>query len=98
MIRIFSHYVSRKLVFLVGLDALVLMLAAYVGISLHLYATVGALPTIATEATARFRAWGIPVVNDRVMVPHWVRGREEGSLVSHMNQKIVLTALGPHQS
>jgi hypothetical protein len=44
--------------------------------------------------TARFRAWGIPVVNERVMVPHWVRGREEASLASHMNQKIVLTALG----
>jgi hypothetical protein len=44
--------------------------------------------------TARFRAWGIPVVNEPVMVPHWVRGREEGSLVSHNNQKIVLTALG----
>src|SRR5881409_976389 len=44
--------------------------------------------------TARFRAWGIPVVNERVMVPHWVRGREEGSLVSHMSQKIVLTAMG----
>src|SRR5947207_10761334 len=44
--------------------------------------------------TARFRAWGIPVANERVMVPHWVRGREEGSLVSQMNQKVVLTALG----
>src|SRR5439155_25361964 len=44
--------------------------------------------------TARFRAWEIPVTNEKVMVPHWVRGREEGSLVSHMNQKIVLTALG----
>jgi len=44
--------------------------------------------------TGRFRVWGIPVTNERVMVPHWVRGREEGSLVSHMNQKIVLTALG----
>jgi carboxypeptidase Q len=44
--------------------------------------------------TARFRAWGIPVVNERVMVPHWVRGREEASLVSHNDQKIVLTALG----
>src|SRR5258708_182734 len=47
-----------------------------------------------TWTTARFRAWGIPVANERVMVPHWVRGREEGSLVSHMDQKIVLTALG----
>ena len=44
--------------------------------------------------TARFRAWGLPVANEHVMVPHWMRGREEGSLVSHMNQKIVLTALG----
>ena len=44
--------------------------------------------------TARFRAWDIPVKNEKVMVPHWVRGREEASLVSHPNQKIILTALG----
>ena len=44
--------------------------------------------------TARFQAWGIPVVNEHVMVPHWVRGREEASLVSHSDQKVVLTALG----
>ena len=44
--------------------------------------------------TERFRAWGIDARNERVMVPHWVRGREEASLVSHRNQKIVLTALG----
>ena len=44
--------------------------------------------------TARLRAWGFSAANERVMVPHWVRGREEGNLVSHMNQKIVLTALG----
>jgi len=44
--------------------------------------------------TQRFRAWDIPVVNEPVRVPHWVRGREEGRLVSHLNQKIVLTALG----
>ena len=43
MIRIFSHYVSGKLVFLVGLDALVLTLSAYLGISLQLYRTGGAL-------------------------------------------------------
>src|SRR5262245_32673716 len=47
-----------------------------------------------TWATERFRAWGIAVVNERVMVPHWVRGREEAQLVSHLDQKIVLTALG----
>jgi carboxypeptidase Q len=44
--------------------------------------------------TERFRAWGIDVRNERVTVPHWVRGREEARLVSQYNQKIVLTALG----
>lgn len=44
--------------------------------------------------TERFRSWGIPVRNEKVIVPHWVRGREEAQLVSHLNQKIVLTALG----
>ena len=29
-----------------------------------------------------------------VMVPHWVRGIERATLVSHRNQNIVLTALG----
>ena len=45
-------------------------------------------------ATERFRAWGIDVRNERVTVPHWVRGREEASLPTQHNQKIVLTALG----
>jgi len=44
--------------------------------------------------TERFRSWGIDVANEKVMVPHWVRGEETASLVSHHNQKIVLTALG----
>ena len=44
--------------------------------------------------TRRFREWGIDVRNERVMVPHWVRGAEHGRLVSHNNQKLVLTALG----
>src|SRR5256714_9534690 len=44
--------------------------------------------------TERFRAWGIDVRNERVAVPHWVRGREEASLVSQHDQKIVLTAIG----
>jgi sugar transferase (PEP-CTERM system associated) len=39
MIRIFSHYVSRNLVFLVALDSLVLMLSACVGTSFQLSAT-----------------------------------------------------------
>jgi len=44
--------------------------------------------------TDRFREWGIDVHDEKVMVPHWVRGEEHASLVSHNNQKIVLTALG----
>ena len=44
--------------------------------------------------TEQFRKWGIPVRNEKVLVPHWVRGAEHGRLVSHNNQTIVLTALG----
>lgn len=44
--------------------------------------------------TDRFREWGIDVHDEKVMVPHWVRGEERASLVSHHDQKIVLTALG----
>lgn len=43
--------------------------------------------------TEQFRAWGIEVRNEPVMVPHWVRGIERGRLVSH-DQNLVLTALG----
>ncbi|HEX6084411.1 MAG TPA: M20/M25/M40 family metallo-hydrolase [Thermoanaerobaculia bacterium] len=43
--------------------------------------------------TGQFREWGIDVRNERVMVPHWVRGLERGRLVSH-DQPLVLTALG----
>ncbi|HYC63022.1 MAG TPA: M20/M25/M40 family metallo-hydrolase [Thermoanaerobaculia bacterium] len=42
----------------------------------------------------RFREWGIDVRREPVMVPHWVRGDERGRLVSHNDQKLVLTALG----
>lgn len=44
--------------------------------------------------TERFRSWGIEVRNEPVIVPHWVRGEERASLVTHNHQKIVLTALG----
>jgi carboxypeptidase Q len=44
--------------------------------------------------TEQFRAWGIDVHTEKVMVPHWVRGIETASLPSHHDQKIVLTALG----
>ena len=44
--------------------------------------------------TSQFREWGIEVRNERVMVPHWVRGAERARLVSHNGQQIVLTALG----
>jgi carboxypeptidase Q len=44
--------------------------------------------------TKRFRDWGIDVRNQKMMSPHWVRGVERARLVSHNDQKIVLTALG----
>jgi len=44
--------------------------------------------------TQQFREWGIPVTNERVMVPHWVRGREEARLLAPADHKIVLTAIG----
>jgi hypothetical protein len=44
--------------------------------------------------TQRFREWGIDVRNERVMVPHWVRGVETAKLVSHNDRQIVVTALG----
>ncbi|HKO58299.1 MAG TPA: M20/M25/M40 family metallo-hydrolase [Thermoanaerobaculia bacterium] len=45
-------------------------------------------------ATQQFKAWGIDVRNEPVKVPHWVRGVERATLVSHNDQRIVLTALG----
>lgn len=44
--------------------------------------------------TAQLKSWGIDTRNETVIVPHWVRGAERGRLVSHNDQKIVLTALG----
>lgn len=44
--------------------------------------------------TRRFREWGIDVRNEPVVVPHWVRGDERASLVSHNGQKLVVTTLG----
>jgi carboxypeptidase Q len=45
-------------------------------------------------STRTLRSWGLTVRNEPVTVTHWVRGLEYGYLSSHMNQKIVLTALG----
>ena len=44
--------------------------------------------------TKTLRDWGFEARNEAVMVPHWVRGAERGLLVSHNDQKLVLTALG----
>ena len=44
--------------------------------------------------TNRFREWGIDVRNEPVTVPHWVRGAERATLVSHNDQNLVITALG----
>jgi hypothetical protein len=42
--------------------------------------------------TQQFRDWNIAVTNEPVMVPHWVRGREEARLISPADHNIVLTA------
>jgi carboxypeptidase Q len=67
----------------------------------HLTDQIGARPSGSKSAalavawtTERFRAWGIPVRDEPVRVPHWVRGAESGSIVSHNHQRLVLTALG----
>lgn len=44
--------------------------------------------------TKQFQEWGIDAHTETFLVPHWVRGVERGRLVSHNNQKVVLTALG----
>ncbi|HEY0141242.1 MAG TPA: M20/M25/M40 family metallo-hydrolase [Thermoanaerobaculia bacterium] len=44
--------------------------------------------------TKKFREWGVDVRTEKVMVPHWVRGAERARLVSHNDQRIVLTTLG----
>jgi sugar transferase (PEP-CTERM system associated) len=44
MIRLFSHYVPRKLILLAGLEALLLLLSAYIGISLQLFEPGAAFP------------------------------------------------------
>jgi sugar transferase (PEP-CTERM system associated) len=46
MIRLFSHYVSGKLMLLVSLDLLVLVLSAYLGISVQLFGASGAASSI----------------------------------------------------
>lgn len=44
--------------------------------------------------TQQLESWGLDTRNEPVLVPHWVRGAERARLVSHNDQKIVLTALG----
>ena len=44
--------------------------------------------------TKRLRSWGIDVKQERVMVPHWIRGAESARLESHNNQPLILTTLG----
>ncbi len=64
MIPLFNHYIPGRLMFLAGLEAVVLLLAAYVGISLHLAdpgaAVSGAL--VATPAKALLFALGMLIV------------------------------------
>jgi len=44
--------------------------------------------------TDKFASWGMDVRNERVIVPRWVRGSEQATIVSHNDQPLVLTALG----
>ncbi|HWW61933.1 MAG TPA: M28 family peptidase [Thermoanaerobaculia bacterium] len=82
------------------IDASLASTTAYETLS-YLTDHIGARPSGSKSAelavkwtTGQFRAWGIDVKNERVMVPHWVRGAERAQLVSHNDQKITLTALG----
>ena len=57
MLRVFSHYVSARLVLLVAVEALVLMLAVRFGLAFHTSGTLAgfdaaALPSVATLAVA----------------------------------------------
>lgn len=45
-------------------------------------------------AAEEFRRDGLKVSTEKVMVPHWVRGEESGSILSPITRKLVLTALG----
>ncbi len=44
--------------------------------------------------TRQFQRWEIDVRNEKVMVPHWIRGAERARLVSHNDQRLAITALG----
>jgi len=44
--------------------------------------------------TDQLSSWGFDTRNETINVPRWVRGEERASLVSHYDQKIVITALG----
>ena len=49
----------------------------------------------AVEWTAKtLESWGLEVRKEPVVVRPWVRGAEHASLVSHRDQKIILTTLG----
>jgi sugar transferase (PEP-CTERM system associated) len=62
MINIFSHYVPGRLVFLAGLEALVLLLSAYVGIAVHLGEPVGTAPGSSLSPQAVVFALGMLIV------------------------------------
>jgi carboxypeptidase Q len=67
----------------------------------HLADMIGPRPSGSPNAaeavrwtTETLESWGLEVRNEPVIVPRWVRGREEGWLTSHRDQQIILTALG----
>ncbi len=64
MIRIFSHYIPGKFIFLAGLEALVVMLAAYGGISANFFGPAAAIvgPEAAVPPQAAAFAFGMLLV------------------------------------
>jgi sugar transferase (PEP-CTERM system associated) len=63
MIRIFSHFVSGKLVLLFVLEALVLMLAGYVGLIFHLLAYGGENPGLSAAVSVEAIVFGLGMLS-----------------------------------
>ena len=63
MIRIFSHFVSGKLVLLFVLEALVLMLAGYVGLTFHVLTYGGVNPGLSAAVSVEAVAFGLGMLS-----------------------------------
>ena len=59
MIRLFSHYVPGRMILLAGLEALLLLLSAYVGISLQLFESSAAISGFGAHAPTQAAAFAL---------------------------------------